>query len=203
VRTRDIDKQELVKKMTVETVAKYGLEGFTIAKLAKACGISVGTPYVYYKDKDDLILRIVLDEGARMDEVMNRGFDPEASFEEGLRVQWRNRADYSMEHPLSGRFLDQIRASTYQEQFLDMFTKQSENFLSTFKQNVSRFLRNAVERKEIGEMPFEQYWCIAFAPLYSLLRFDQEGRSITGLPFKLDERLLWATFDRVIKALKY
>jgi TetR/AcrR family transcriptional regulator, multidrug resistance operon repressor len=202
VRTRDIDKQDLVKKMTIEMVVKYGLEGFTIAKLAKACGISVGTPYVYYKDKDDLIVNIALDEGKKLYEAMNRDFDPDAFFEEGLRTQWRNRADYTIAHPMSGRFLDQIRCSTYYEQLLDMFTDQKNNFVSKFRQNVLLFVANSVERKEIDEMPFEEFWCIAFAPLYALLRFNQEGRGSLGHPFELNEKMLWATFDRVVRLVK-
>ena len=202
MRTRDTDKEDIVKRMTIETVAKDGLDGFTIAKLAKACNISVGTPYVYYKDKDDLIISIVLEEGKKMDEYMNRNFDPELSLEDGLRVQWRNRTDYQIEYPYSGRFLDQIRSSAYQDQLLEMFTKQKGNFLSQFKKNVEHFVANVIERKEMDAMPYEEYWCVAFAPLYSLLRFHQEGRSITGHPFQMTEEILWSTFDRVIIALK-
>lgn len=202
MRNRDTSKEELVKLKTIETIVNNGIDGFTIAKLAKACGISVGTPYVYYKDKDDLIISIVLEEGEKMDEAMNKEFDPELSLEEGLRIQWRNRLDYSISNPLSGRFLDQIRSSNYHEQLLVLFSGESRTMLNKFKQNVERFIANAVERKEIDAMPYEEYWCIAFAPLYALMRFHQDGRSITGQPFQINENLLWATFDRVIKALK-
>lgn len=201
MRTRDINKEQLVKEKAIATIVKYGLEGFTINKLAKACGISVGTPYVYYKDKDDLIIRIVLEEGAKMEEAMNKDFDPGASLEDGLRIQWRNRFHYMMENPLVGRFFDQINSSTYQQQFSDMFT--NGEFLSRFRENMNAFIKNAVDRREMDAMTFEEYWSIAFSPLYSLTRFHQQGHSLTGLPFKISDEVLWATFDRVIKALKH
>ena len=55
MRTRNIDKQELVKKKAIEMLVDIGFEGFSMNKLAQACDISVATLYIYYKDKDDLI----------------------------------------------------------------------------------------------------------------------------------------------------
>lgn len=202
MRNKDSIKEDLVKKKAIETIVQFGLEGFTIGKLAKACGISVGTPYVYYKDKDDLILKIVLEEGARMEEALNKDFDPEASLEDGLRVQWRNRYKFMMENPLTEQFFDQIGSSTYNKQFLDMFNSKPGRFLSKFRENVLRFNRNAVDRGEMDSLPFDLYWSVAFAPLYTLMRFHRQGRGMSGAPFKISEDLIWAAFERVLKALK-
>jgi TetR/AcrR family transcriptional repressor of multidrug resistance operon len=202
MRTRDINKEQLVKQKAIETIVKYGLEGFTINKLAKACGISVGTPYVYYKDKDDLIVKIVMEEGARMEEAMLLDFDPDASLEDGLRIQWRNRFNYMIENPMLGQFFDQINSSTYQDQFLKMFNGEEGNLMSLFKKDITTFIQNVVKRGEMDEMPFEVYWSVAYSPLYSLLRFHHRGKSIGGKPFQITDEILWAAFDRVIKALK-
>jgi TetR/AcrR family transcriptional repressor of multidrug resistance operon len=202
MRTRDNNKEHLIKQKAIETIVKQGLEGFTINKLAKACGISVGTPYIYFKDKDDLILKIVMEEGARMEEAMNKDFDPEATLEDGLRTQWLNRFNYMMENPLLGQFFDQIRSSGYHQQFLEMFTSNTNPFLSKFKDQMGRFISNNVKRGEMDSLPVDVYWSIAFGPLYTLMRFHQQERSITGVPFQISEELVWAAFKRVIKALK-
>ncbi len=60
---------------------------------------------------------------------------------------------------------------------------------------------NAVVRGEINPMPVEVYWSVAFAPLYNLIRFHNEGHSLAGKPFELTDTVLWATFDLVLKAL--
>lgn len=202
MRTRDIDKEQLVKEKFIETVVKYGLEGFTMNKLAKACGISVATLYIYYKDKDDLIIKVVLEEGDRMGDAMNKDFDTASSFEDGLRIQWRNRFNYMMENPLIGQFFDQMNSSTYHSQLSGMFRSNSSGFMSEFKENIGRFLTNVVNRGEVDAMPFEVYWSVAFSPLYSLMRFHTQGYSLSGTPFKMTDELLWAAFDRVIRALK-
>jgi len=195
MRARDTDKEKLVKQRAIEIVVKDGLEGFSMNKLAKACNISVATLYIYYKDRDDLILKIAAEEGVRMAEAMLKDFDANASFENGLRVQWKNRFEYMMAHPYINVFFEQLRSSSYHARFM-------ETFKANFAPIVTRFMNNATERGEVDEMPIEVYWSVAFAPLYSLIRFHNEGQSISGAPFSISDEVLWATFDRVLKALK-
>lgn len=195
MRARDTNKEQLVKQRAIESIVKYGLEGFSMNKLAKACNISVATLYIYYKDRDDLILKIADEEGARMAKEMLKDFDANAPFESGLRVQWKNRFDYMMAHPYINVFFEQLRSSSYHEKFM-------ETFKANFGPMVGKFMENSKKRGEVDEMPLEVYWSVAFAPLYSLIRFHNEGRSISGEPFAISDEILWATFDRVIRALK-
>lgn len=194
MRNRNTDKEQLVKQKAIECIVKDGLEGFSMNKLAKACGISVATLYIYYKDKDDLILKIALEQGDKMGDAMIAGLDPEMSFAEGLRIQWENRYRQMIENPWLSQFFDQIRSSTYHEKFNEMF-------MIKFKTILGRFMNNAIERGEINEMPFEVYWAIAFAPLYALIRFHLEGQSMGGKSFAMTDAVLWETFDRAVKGL--
>ncbi len=43
---------------------------------------------------------------------------------------------------------------------------------------------------------------VAFAPLYNLIRFHNEKRSIAGQAFVLTDKVLWDTFELVLKALR-
>jgi TetR/AcrR family transcriptional repressor of multidrug resistance operon len=202
MRKRDVLKEELVKQKAMEIIVQHGLEGFTIPKLAKACGISVGTPYVYYKDKDDLIKRIVLEEGARMEESVNKDFDPKVSLEIGLRVQWQNRYAYMKKNALSIRFLDQVSRSSYRADFSDQFNNEQDPFLKKLKANMETFVEHAVQRGELDQMPFSVFWSLAFSPLYSLRRFHDDGYGIDQTPFVLDDKNLWMAFSKMIKGLR-
>ena len=202
MRIRDIIKEQLVKDKAIEIIVQYGLEGFTMNKLAKACSISVGTPYIYYKDKDDLILKIVLEEGSKMEKTINKDFYPELTFEDGLRIQWRNRFHYMLENPMLGKFFDQIGSSSYHQQFLELYTSNSNGFLTEFRDNMARFIFNCIDRGETQDLSIEVFWAIAFAPLYTLMKFHQQGQSVTGSPFIISEDLIWNSFGCVIKALK-
>lgn len=195
MRTRNADKEQLVKEKAIGLIVADGLDGFSINKLAKACGISVATLYIYYKDKEDLITTIALEEANRMSHYTLNDFNPEASFAEGLRVQWQNRYRYMMENSTAMLFVEQLRSSVYQEKVFAGITKE-------FKDVMGKFMKNAVERGEIKKMPIEVYWSVAFAPLYTLVRFHNEGTSIGGRPFVMTDELLWQTFELVLKGLK-
>jgi TetR/AcrR family transcriptional repressor of multidrug resistance operon len=194
MRVRDDAKVQLVKQKAMEMVVSDGFEGFSVNKLARACGISVATLYIYYKDKDDLIIQVALEEAERMKTITLDNFDPDMPFIDGLRLQWANRARYALENTTALMFFEQLRTSTYQEQVM-------KTIFDSFKTAMGRFIGNAVSRGEIDKMPLEAYWSVAFAPLYSLLRFHNEGRSIGGKKFKINEELMWKTFDLVVKAL--
>lgn len=195
MRVRNEGKVALVKQKAIEGLVSDGLEGFSMNKLAKACGISVATLYIYFKDKDDLIISIAKEEGERMADVFIENFNPESSFEEGMRVQWINRYHYLQSNPMTYLLFEQLRTSTYQERFL-------EDFMGKFKKVIGEFMDNVVRRGEVSPMPLEVFWSVAYGPLYSLVRFDKEGQSVGGKPFKLSDQILWQTFDLVIRALK-
>lgn len=195
MRVRDVNKVELVKQKAIELLVKVGFEGFTMNKLAKSCKISVATLYIYYQDKDDLVLKIGMEEVQRMSDIMLEDFDPDSSFVDGLRQQWKNRAKCLLENPLSAQMMEQLRTSTYQQKILETFGKN-------FKEPLGRFLHNSIQRGEIEPMPFETYWSVAFAPLYNLIRFHNEGQSMGGKPFILNDEVLWKTFDLVANAFR-
>jgi TetR/AcrR family transcriptional repressor of multidrug resistance operon len=194
MRPRDIHKENLVKSKAIELIVKEGLEGFSMNKLARACKISVNTLYIYYKDRDDLIVKIAREEGKRMSDVMLAAFDPNAAFEQGLRVQWKIRFEYLKDKPLLKSFFDQLQSSTYQEQIADS--------LNEFTEAVTLFMKNVIARGEMVDVPAEVYWSVALAPLYSLINFHHKKRGLKGRAFEVNATILWTTFDLVVKALK-
>ncbi|HXB35684.1 MAG TPA: TetR/AcrR family transcriptional regulator [Puia sp.] len=194
MRPRDIHKENLVKSKAIELIVKEGLEGFSMNKLARACKISVNTLYIYYKDRDDLIVKIAREEGKRMSDMMLAAFDPNAAFEEGLRVQWKIRFEYLKDKPLLKSFFDQLQSSTYQEQIADS--------LNEFTAAVTLFMKNVIARGEMVDVPAEVYWSVGLAPLYSLINFHHKKRGLKGRAFEVNATILWTTFDLVAKALK-
>jgi AcrR family transcriptional regulator len=166
-------------------------------KLAKAAGVSPATIYIYFKDREDLILELWVAEMKKMVASTLEGFDPSMSFEEGLRIQWLNRAKHCMENPLSMHFMEQIKYSPYHHVSL----KQMDN---KFLVAMGEFVHNAIKRKELVKLPVEVYWSVAFAPLYQLVKMHMSGRGLRGgaEKFVLDEKTMNQTLELVLKALK-
>lgn len=195
MRIRDEHKEQIVKQKALELLVSQGFEGFSMQKLARAANVSPATLYIYYKDKEDLIMSIGREIGEKLNKEIFKDFDPNLPFAEGLRVQWRNRANFMLSHKIEMIFYEQIKNSTFREAI-------SENVVSEFKEKMTIFGKNAIERGELNPMPIEVFWSVAFAPLYNLIRFHSDGKSIGGNPFALNEDIMWQTFDLVLKALK-
>lgn len=194
MRTRDANKEEIVKQKAIEMLVKLGIEGFGMNRLAKESGVSVATLYIYYADKEDLIKKIGIEIGQNFFDEMVKDFLPTLPFKEGLRKQWENRARFATQYPLQVACWELLSHSSYRDYIL-------EESLSDFKIIMGSFFKNAIAKKELLPISVEVFWSIAYGPLYTLLRFHNEGKSMGGTPFKLTQKSTDEAFELVIKAL--
>lgn len=195
MRTRDVNKERAIRDQALKMIVKNGFDGLSMQKLAKAADVSPATIYIYFKDREDLILQLFAEASKKMTEATLRDFDPSMSFSEGLKVQWMNRARYCMANPDEMHFLEQIRHSPLQEKSLQVMGTK-------FKESMKAFVSNAIKNKELVKVPVEVYWSVAFAPLYTLVQFHIAGTSIGGNKFKFSEKTMLETLALVVKALK-
>jgi AcrR family transcriptional regulator len=195
MRTRDENKEQAIRQGAIEMIAREGLDNFSVNKLARAAGVSPATLYIYYRDRDDLIVQLCQEVSVRLLETSLKDFDPDMHFEEGLRVQWINRAAHFMNYPLEVQFLEHVRYSPY-------YAKVAKMLNERFREVMGKFVQNAIRRKELQKLPFEVYWSVAFAPLYQLIKFHTQGYSMSGEKFNLSDELLMQTLTLVLKALK-
>ncbi|MEZ2440492.1 TetR/AcrR family transcriptional regulator [Chitinophaga sp. RCC_12] len=193
MRLRDQHKEALVKQKTMELLVREGLEGFSVNRIARECHISVRTLYIYYKDSDDLIVRIAKEEAKKMEEMLLDGFDASWSIEKGLEWMWKARAHYMLDNETSVRFLDLLRHSTYRKIIFG-------GTIQKFQKTMEAFLQNAIRNKEIDALPLEVFWSLAFSPLHSLIQLHNESQS-TDKKFKLTNKLLDQTFKKMLKGL--
>lgn len=194
MRTRDSNKEEIVKQKAIALLVEKGIEGFSMNRLAKESSISVATLYIYYSDKDDLIKKIGIEIGKNFFDEMAKDFSPSMTFKEGLYKQWENRIRFAQSKPLEVSCWELLTHSSYGEYIL-------EESLLDFKIIMGSFFRNSVEKKELIPISKEIFWSVAYGPLYSLLRFERDGKNFGGGPFKLNKKTIDETFELVLKAL--
>lgn len=195
MRPRDEGKENAIRKKAMELIVLTGFDGFSMHKLAKVAGVSVATIYIYYKDREDLILSLCKEETIRMTEATLKGFDPSMPFSKGLQNQWRNRAAFWLKNPVEAQFLERMRHSPYQEKTL-LFLKKD------FVEAMQAFMSNAIKRKELVNVPIEVFWSVAYAPLYQLVKYHMDKTSLPGNGhFSLTNKTMNQTFQLVLKAL--
>jgi AcrR family transcriptional regulator len=195
MRTRDVNKETIIRQKAIEMIVKEGLDGFSMQKLAKAAGVSPATLYIYYKDRDDLITQLATDVSHRLMETSLKGLHPKMSFADGMAIQWKNRLEFYMKYPIDVEFIEQIRYTPVYDSIKKVLRKN-------FGDVLGKFMHNAINRGEVTPLPFEVYWCIAFAPLYQLIKFHTQGETPATDNFKLTDELVDQTLQLVLKALK-
>ena len=55
MRKKDDEKQKCIKDAVVQTILREGFHGASVAKIAKAAGVSPATVYIYYENKDAML----------------------------------------------------------------------------------------------------------------------------------------------------
>jgi len=195
MRTRDENKEEAILQKALETIVEEGFDGLSMQKLAKAAGVSPATIYIYFKDREDLLLQLYQRECGKYFTYILEGFDPDADFATGLATQWKRRAQYVIDHPYKAHFMEHFSFTPLQAKSMKYRDKH-------FTDVMHQFLHRAIQNKELVVMPFEVYWAVAFAPLYSLMKLNKAGMNFKGEPFQLTDEMLMQTLSLVLKALK-
>jgi AcrR family transcriptional regulator len=196
MRTRDENKIEAIFQQALEMIVNEGFDGFSMQKLAKAAGVSPATIYIYFKDKEDLLLQMNKRLCDQYFVYILSDFDPDTmDFATGLAIQWKRRAKYAIDHPDIAHFMEHFSFTPLQHKSVKMRDKH-------FHKVMHRFVNKAIENKELVNMPFEVYWSIAFAPLFNLIKLHKIGMNLAGEPFELTDEKLMQTLGLVLKALK-
>ena len=60
MRTKDEGKQDAIIKATIKLVNEIGFVSSSVAKIAKEANVSPATIYVYYQNKEDLLISTLL-----------------------------------------------------------------------------------------------------------------------------------------------
>lgn len=194
MRIRDENKAITIREKAIEMIVNEGFDGLSMHKLAKAANISVSTIYIYFKNREDLLNQLYIAVTELFAKETLHNFDPSMDFEAGLWLQWTNRYRYIRQYPLHYHFSEQFRNSP--------LINHPGIQLDPFRNAMVLFVQNAVQKKQIADLPPEIFWALAYGPFYILINFHLKNSSMAGKPFKLSEEKLRMTFDRVIGALK-
>ena len=85
MRPKNIAKEDAIRQKALEIIEQEGLENLSMQKLAKAANISPRTIYIKYADKEDLLVKLFIDEVlAGYEKAVLDGFTADMPFAEGI-----------------------------------------------------------------------------------------------------------------------
>lgn len=175
-------------------IVKDGFDGLSMQKLARKAKISASTIYVYFKNREDLLNKLFIDVQHKFERDALNSFSTDLRFEDGLWLQWRNRLKNIADNPLNFKFYEQFRNSP--------LINHKDIKSTIFRKVMNDFVKNAVQKGEVKDLPAEVFWAVAYGPFYILVQFHLNQATMSGVPFSLTEHKLRQAFNLVMLALK-
>lgn len=99
------DKELLVLEATLDLFTDGGFNSTPISKIAKIAGISPGTIYLYFKNKQDMLDRLYLFIKKEMCQYAFCDYEEDANVETAFKKIWYGISNYKLTHRKEAMFL--------------------------------------------------------------------------------------------------
>jgi len=107
VRLKTDDKRDAILKATLRLVNSNGFHAAPMAKIASEIGISAGTIYLYFQNKEELINILYSELKAKFAQKALQGYSPDMPVKKGFEIIWRNILQYKISEPEEAVFIEQ------------------------------------------------------------------------------------------------
>lgn len=88
-----------ILKATDELMAREGMHNISTHKIAKAAKVSVGTIYLYFKDKETLLNQLVVFLFNTYQQYMQQVYRPDLPLFEQYKILWHSSFQFMQENP--------------------------------------------------------------------------------------------------------
>jgi AcrR family transcriptional regulator len=161
MRYKDESKKEAIIKATVELVNQIGFVSSSVSKIAKAANVSPATIYIYYKNKDDLLVSTYVEIKQKLSAAMLKDFDDSQPIRDVFQKVWFNSFEYITENPQYFYFTEQFSYSPYSS-LVDK--KEMEKYFEPLYNTLVK----GVEQKILKDVPFDVLTVFMFYPVMLL-----------------------------------
>ena len=107
------DRPAALRAAVRAVVAREGFHGASMSAIAAEADVAVGTAYVHYPSKDELVVAAYLELKADLGRAAAGAVDPAAPARERFETMWLAAHRYFVERPDDANFLVQFDAGPY------------------------------------------------------------------------------------------
>ncbi|MDQ0638118.1 TetR/AcrR family transcriptional repressor of multidrug resistance operon [Pedobacter sp. W3I1] len=196
MRPKNLAKEEAIRSIALQIISDEGLENLSMQKLAKAVNISPRTIYIKYENKEDLLIKLFIQEVlANYEKAVLENFDPKMGFADGMRKLWLNTFHYLKNNKPSFSLIQYGKSSPLlNKAFQEKNIQQGEFFAP-----IHSFLKTNVEAGLIPDLPHDVHRALLFSPIQDLVSeyFDHLDRPVQIIT----EELILTCCEIVIKGI--
>jgi AcrR family transcriptional regulator len=115
MKPRDPEKEQALFDAALRVAERESLDTLTMQKVAFEAGLAVGTVYVYFDGKQDLLRRLYLKTKAAAGPRLLEGLTPDLPFRQATRLLCRNHFDFLVDHRLEIGFQEKFYHSSWMD----------------------------------------------------------------------------------------
>ena len=189
MRIKDQHKQESIIDATIKLVNEIGFVSSSVSKIAKKANISPATLYIYYKNKEDLLVSTYVEIKKKMSKELLKNFDVNLPFRDIFENFWKNGFEFIGQNGELYQYSEQFASSPYSD-LVDH--KELEKHFEPF----IKVLQKGIEQKVIKDVPFDILAVYIFYPIM-VLSNPKMCRTI-----ELNETVVRTSFNLAWDAIK-
>lgn len=158
MRIKDLNKQEAIIDATILLVNEIGFVSSSVSKIAKKAGVSPATIYIYYENKEDLLVSTYVDIKKKMSKALLKNLDSSKPIRDLLQIFWKNGFQFVQENRSLYQYSEQFANSPYSDLVnRSEMEKHFEPFMA--------ILQKGIEQKVIKNVPFDILATFLFYPI--------------------------------------
>ena len=158
MRTKDDEKEAALFEATVKLVNEIGFASSSVSKIAREAGVSPATIYVYYKNKEDLLVSTYIEIKLDLSKALLRDFNDKLPIRDILRNVWFNMFEYISNNLEYYKFVEQFSNSPYSS----LVNKQE---VEQYFVPLIKVLQTGIEQKIIKNVNFDILTAFMYHPI--------------------------------------
>lgn len=182
------DKKEAILNATLDLITERGFHATPMSMIAEQAGVSAGTIYRYFKNKEDLINVLFRTLKQAMHEATFTGDSDKLSDKGRFQLGWKNVLHYYIANPKAFKFIEQYYYAT----FIDEETVKERSELN---EPITQFFIDFKETKVLKALPIDALYALAHGPIVSIAKFHLE--SDLELNAKVTDQIVEAVWEAV------
>ena len=189
MRTKDDEKEAALFEATVKLVNEIGFASSSVSKIAREAGVSPATIYVYYKNKEDLLVSTYIEIKLNLSKAILSDFNDNLPIRDILRNVWFKMFEYISNNLEYYSFVEQFSNSPYS-------ALVNKNEVDQYFDPLIKVLQRGIEQKIIKNVNLDILGAFMFYPITVLAN----SRLCQG--FELNEKNIETAFTLAWDAIK-
>jgi AcrR family transcriptional regulator len=161
MRHKDEAKQQAIIDATVKLVNQIGFVASSVSKIAKEADVSPATLYVYYKNKEDLLVSTYVEIKQELSAAILEGFDDSRSVRDVMRDFWMKAFSFVRKYPDKLQYTEQFANSPFS-------ALVDKNMVEKYFEPMIKVIRRGIEQKILKDVPLEMFQIFIFYPVLIL-----------------------------------